>query len=171
MSGFSITPTAPLALSSSFPSFAEQRAASNLTPGPSDFTIALSRATTARAGGDFTTVQATMTPREAAEELVATAFIKPLLSQMRETSQATGPFAPTNVEKQFAPMLDSIIAQQIVRSGRFGLVDAVARQMQGAQGRSRAGADVSLAKSRALEEVANDTRTGSADDAIDERFD
>lgn len=108
-----------------------RRGAAAQAMGGGGFADALSRAATLRAGGDLSAVAPDMTPRQAAEELVATAFVKPILASMRDMNQAQAPFAPTAAEKQFAPMLDAILARQIVRSGRLSLVDAVARQMRG----------------------------------------
>lgn len=61
--------------------------------------------------------------REAAEDLVANAFIAPVLRQIRETSDAAPPFQPTPAEKQFGQMLDAETARQIVRKSRLPLVD------------------------------------------------
>ncbi|RMD66319.1 MAG: hypothetical protein D6824_01125 [Planctomycetota bacterium] len=85
------------------------------------FANALARAQAASPLGDA----AQLSPREAAEELVAQALVKPVLASLRETNQAAAPFAPTAAEKQFAPLLDAIFAQRIVASERFPLVDAV----------------------------------------------
>jgi len=69
-------------------------------------------------------------PRETAEELVAITLVQPVLAQMRESSFAAEPFAPTDAEKRFGAQYDAAIARQIVRSGRFPLVDQLARQMR-----------------------------------------
>ncbi|MGP1272256.1 MAG: hypothetical protein ACTS22_02885 [Phycisphaerales bacterium] len=61
--------------------------------------------------------------RHSAEQLVATAFIAPILRDMREHSQAEPPFAPTPAEKQFGALLDARTAEQIVRSADLPLVD------------------------------------------------
>lgn len=71
-----------------------------------------------------------MSPREAAEELVASAFIEPVLAQLRESNDAAPPFAPGDAERRFGPLLDAEIARRIVRSEGYGLVDAVARRLQ-----------------------------------------
>lgn len=67
--------------------------------------------------------------RKAAEEFVSIAFVEPILRSMRESNHAEGPFAPTAAEKSFGPLLDAEIAKQIVAHERYGLVDAVARQL------------------------------------------
>lgn len=67
--------------------------------------------------------------RAAAEEFVATALVKPVLSRMREGSQAAAPFAPGPYEKQFGPLIDNEIAKRLVQASRFDIVDAVARNL------------------------------------------
>ena len=73
------------------------------------------------------------TPKEqatdAARQLVSIALVQPLLAQLRETSQAAPPFAPTSAERQFRAMSDAHLAQDIVKAGNFPLVDVLARQM------------------------------------------
>jgi len=77
-------------------------------------------------GGDQKTQQ---TPRQAAEEFISMALVQPILAQLRETNQATGPFAPGAVEKRFGPMLDAEISHRMVKSTGWGLVDAVAERL------------------------------------------
>jgi len=67
--------------------------------------------------------------RKAAEEFVSIAFVEPILRSLRESNQAAEPFAPTAAEKSFGPLLDAEISKQIVSRERYGLVDAVARQL------------------------------------------
>lgn len=75
--------------------------------------------------------------REAAADFVAMAFVEPILKQMRETSMAAPPFAPTNGEKQFRAMLDANFAREITRAARFPLIDRLARDLRSA-GRTEA---------------------------------
>jgi Rod binding domain-containing protein len=63
--------------------------------------------------------------REAAEQLVATAFITPILGALRENSLAEGPFAPNAAEKRFGPLLDQQFADRITQSAKFSLVDTI----------------------------------------------
>lgn len=74
-----------------------------------------------------------VTPREQAEDaarqLVSITLVQPLLAQLRETSQAAPPFAPSSAERQFRAMSDAQLAQSIVRAANFPLVDQLARQM------------------------------------------
>lgn len=67
--------------------------------------------------------------REAAEGLVAIALVQPLLAAARESSEAAEPFAPTEAEKRFGSFIDADRARQLVRSGRFGIVDRLARDL------------------------------------------
>jgi Rod binding domain-containing protein len=67
--------------------------------------------------------------RVAAEQLVATTFIAPILARMRESVFAEAPFAPSAAEKRFGPFLDQHLADRIVHASRFPLVDEVARRL------------------------------------------
>lgn len=64
--------------------------------------------------------------RDAATRFVGTAFIQPMLAQLRESPFATGPFAPTDVEKRFGPMHDAMISDRLAQATNFPLADAVA---------------------------------------------
>jgi Rod binding domain-containing protein len=85
-------------------------------------------------GGALGSVNAREHARDAAEEFVAIAFVEPVLSQIRESNHAAAPFGPSDAEKSFGPLLDAEIARRIVAKERYGLVDAVARQLQAASG-------------------------------------
>lgn len=74
--------------------------------------------------------------RQAAEDLVANAFIAPVLRQMRETSDAAPPFQQTPAEKQFGQMLDIETARQIVRKADLPIVHRLSETFE--QYRSRA---------------------------------
>lgn len=63
--------------------------------------------------------------REAAEGLVATSFIKPILTQVRESNNAPPPFGPTQAEKQFGSLLDNKLSDEIVRASQFPIVDRI----------------------------------------------
>jgi Rod binding domain-containing protein len=69
----------------------------------------------------------------AAAQLVSAALVQPVFKQLRESTQATGPFAPGRGEKMFRQLLDTATADRLVTSGRWGLVDAVARRMLGTE--------------------------------------
>ncbi len=64
-----------------------------------------------------------------AEQLVAVALVQPVLKEMRENSHAAPPFAPNQAERTFRGMMDAGFAQRLVKSQRWGLVDAVARRV------------------------------------------
>lgn len=78
-------------------------------------------------GGDAPT--APEKARAAAEQFVAIALVQPLLKQLRETSTAAPPFAPTEGEKQFQGLYDAEIAQRMVKAAHFPLVDRLAEQL------------------------------------------
>ena len=79
--------------------------------------------------------------RRAAEDFIAQTLILPVLKQLRETNQAAAPFAPGDAERQFMPMYDEMIAQQIVRAKHFPLVDSVARHLLGRSGEHESSKD------------------------------
>lgn len=67
--------------------------------------------------------------RGAAEQLVATAFIGPVFRGLRESNNAAAPFKPNAAERSFGQMLDTTLAQRMVSSARWGLVDSVAQKL------------------------------------------
>lgn len=67
--------------------------------------------------------------RDAAEQFVAQALVEPILARFRASGDAVPPFAPGDSEKAFRPLLDAQIAQRIVRSQNFPIVEAVARRL------------------------------------------
>ena len=69
--------------------------------------------------------------RQAATELVATALLVPVLDAMYERPWAEAPFAPTAAEKRFAPMLSQHLADRIVGSANFSLVNTILDRLLG----------------------------------------
>ena len=67
--------------------------------------------------------------REAAEQLVATVFIEPILATLHAGSLAAGPFAPGSAERRFMPFLDQQLAERIARGMDFALVDRITEQL------------------------------------------
>lgn len=67
--------------------------------------------------------------RQAAELLVSTTLVEPVLKQIRESNNAAPPFGPAPGEKQFGALLDHRLAHDIVRSANFPLVDRLARNL------------------------------------------
>ncbi len=67
--------------------------------------------------------------RKAAEGLVSTTFIEPILKQVRESNDAPPPFGPGKGEKQFGAILDTKLADQIVHAANFPLVERIAAQL------------------------------------------
>ena len=63
--------------------------------------------------------------RKAAEGLVSTTFIEPILKQMRESNNTPPPFGPGKAEKQFATLLDTQLADKIVHAANFPLVERI----------------------------------------------
>ncbi len=74
--------------------------------------------------------QRTAQLRDAATRLVSSALVQPALASMHDSPlrPATGPFAPSTVEKRFSPMLDEHFADRITKAGKFNLIDRVISQ-------------------------------------------
>ena len=68
---------------------------------------------------------------DVARKLVSIAFIEPVLAQLRETSQAAGPFAPGDAERRFGPLFDQHVADRITSSANFPLVDSLREHLLG----------------------------------------
>lgn len=79
--------------------------------------------------------------RRSAEEFVAQALVLPVLKGLREASEAAPPFAPGAYEKNIGSLHDMEIASRLVRSQRFPIVDAVARNLLMKSGMDPDGAD------------------------------
>ena len=74
--------------------------------------------------------------REAAQQMVASAFIMPGLAELRESPFLTGPFAPGAAERRFGPLLDQHVADGITASHRFPLTDQITEHLLSAEARS-----------------------------------
>lgn len=68
--------------------------------------------------------------RDAAERLVATTLVEPILKQLRESVNIAPPFGPGKGEQSFRGIADAHTAKEIVKSKSFGLVDRLAQQMR-----------------------------------------
>lgn len=69
------------------------------------------------------------TLRKTAEQLVATTFIMPMLSKMREDPFKSDLFHGGQTEEIFGQRLDTILAERIVSKSDFSIVDAVYRSV------------------------------------------
>lgn len=67
--------------------------------------------------------------RDAAEKLVATTLIEPILKEVRANNRAAAPFAPTQAEKQFGSLLDHRLANDIASATNFPIVDRLAQDL------------------------------------------
>ena len=63
--------------------------------------------------------------RKAAEQLVATTFIQPMLAKMREDPFKSDLFHGGRTEEIFGEQLDTILSERIVSRSDFSIVDAV----------------------------------------------
>lgn len=88
-----------------------------------DFLTALGRR------GGQTQAEPEARARAAAQDFVSIAFVQPILKELRESNKTPPPFGPGQAEKHLRGLLDSTMAQQVVRSARFGLVDRLARDL------------------------------------------
>ncbi|MFW5653416.1 MAG: rod-binding protein [Planctomycetota bacterium] len=68
--------------------------------------------------------------RRSAEELVSTAFLKPMFKLMRDDPLKSDLFGNSKGEETFGPMLDDEFARAIVSSEQWPIVDAVVRGLQ-----------------------------------------
>jgi hypothetical protein len=67
--------------------------------------------------------------RKASEQLVATTFIQPMLSKLREDPFKTDMFHGGQTEEIFGQRLDTIMSERIVAKADFAIVDAVYRSI------------------------------------------
>ncbi|MDY7107797.1 MAG: hypothetical protein SYC29_04090 [Planctomycetota bacterium] len=74
--------------------------------------------------------------REAAQQMVASAFIMPVLADLRESPFLSGPFAPGAAERRFGPLLDQHVADRITAGDRFPLIDQITEHLLSAKARS-----------------------------------
>lgn len=91
-----------------------------------DFAAILNRA---QQGSARTAAQAN-DPRAAAENFVSIALVQPVLKQLRSSNGAAAPFAPNATERAFRGMMDGQLAQRLVRSGNWSLVDRVEQSLR-----------------------------------------
>ena len=89
--------------------------------------LAQSTKATGGQGGDVESAESTA--RGAAEGLVATTFIEPILKQIRESNTAPPPFGPSRAEKQFSSLLDSKLSDEIVHAANFPLVERITSEL------------------------------------------
>ncbi len=71
----------------------------------------------------------TLRAREAAEKLVSSTLVEPILKQARETNNTPPPFGPGKAEKQFGAFLDSKLSDQIVSAAQFPLVKRIQQDL------------------------------------------
>lgn len=88
------------------------------------------------------TMSAPQRVRVAAEQLVSSSFIRPLLEQLRNEPLRSELFHGGLTEDIFASQLDTILADRITRVSGFGLVEAVYRRIMSGAGQGRAGHEV-----------------------------
>ena len=71
---------------------------------------------------------------EAAQQLVATSLVQPILDSMMKSRFREGPFAPGPVEERFMPLLNRHLSDRIVSSANFGLIESLTNQLTSRSG-------------------------------------
>lgn len=105
---------------------AESRDFSRLRSDQREFQSILGRAAALADG----TPQGAEKARDAAEQFVAQALVQPIFKAMRSSNQAAEPFKPSAAEQSFRGMMDGQLAQRLVKSRSWGLVDNIANALQ-----------------------------------------
>ncbi len=128
----------------SFPSIGSLRTVGLESDGlGSRFADVLKRAEASGAAGDGKASLDRARARGAAAEFVAATLVQPILASLRDTNESAAPFAPGEAERAFGPMLDAEIAERIVKSARFSIVDVIAKQLVG-EGKGVSGTRASM---------------------------
>ena len=81
---------------------------------------------------------------ESADQLIASAFILPVLQEVRNSPFKTEMFSGGRGEEVFGQQLDVILAERITQSAGFGLSEALVRQFEGSTTTSRSQPEVDL---------------------------
>ncbi len=72
-----------------------------------------------------------LTVHQAAEKLVSSALIMPIIQQIHgDNNFRAGVFKPGDAERRFQPMMDYYLADQIVSGANFDLTEAVVERLQ-----------------------------------------
>jgi hypothetical protein len=74
----------------------------------------------------------------AARTLVAEGLVKPIFAEMREGNMSADMFKPGVAEKRFRPLLDGMLADRVVASKDFPVVEVIADRFERALGRRSA---------------------------------
>lgn len=70
--------------------------------------------------------------RDAAVKLVSDGLVLPAVSMLHDSPlrPKTGPFAPSTLEKRFAPLLHAQLADRITAASNFPLVESIADRFE-----------------------------------------
>lgn len=115
----------PLSLDALIPAAAPAASVGALRTGGKDFAAML---TDSSSVGDTAVKNDEL--REAADQLVATAFILPMLEQARNDPFKSDMFHGGKGEEVFGQQLDVIFADNITKSANFGISDALIARFQ-----------------------------------------
>ncbi len=72
--------------------------------------------------------------REAAKTLVSEGLVKPVFAALREGGFAAEGFTPGTAERRFRPMFDAMLADKLVESSNFALVERTADRFERSMG-------------------------------------
>ena len=71
---------------------------------------------------------------EAAQQLVATALVQPVLDSLTKSPFQEGRFSPGPVEERFTPLLHRHLSDRIVASSNFGLIESLTNHLTARSG-------------------------------------
>ena len=71
---------------------------------------------------------------EAAQQLVATSLVQPILNSLTKSPFQEGRFAPGPVEERFMPLLHRHLSDRIVASANFGLIESLTNHLTARSG-------------------------------------
>ncbi|MCC6580835.1 MAG: hypothetical protein IT440_10370 [Phycisphaeraceae bacterium] len=84
--------------------------------------------------------------RQAAEQLVASTLVMPILSQMRQDPFRTEMFHGGFGEDAFNQQLDTVLSDRIVKGSHFSVVEAVCRRIAGKNSSAKTNGTTELTK-------------------------
>lgn len=67
--------------------------------------------------------------RQTAQQFVASSLVEPILKQMRSSENVAPPLGPSKAEQQFRSLMDTQIAQNIVKRSHWPVVDRIAKDL------------------------------------------
>lgn len=80
--------------------------------------------------------------RHAAAQFVSDGLVAPALSTLHQSPlrPKSGPFAPSSLERRFAPLLEAHLAERVTQAANFPLVDTIVKRFESLDERRTGGA-------------------------------